>query len=260
MAGETDPHKAAAAAAPKMDPRMQGFLGNMGDERNITLKAAAEWCIAFCMADPENSNLLPAGASLALEDEARREWLRRYNAASETKPVPPIPPKVRPTRPSSPQENATPQTAAPTEETVVAATPAKKKATPAVKKDKPTAQNAPAATVSPADNATFIRSKPSQIRIGDAVHEVTTWRAVYVHLATALVDTGKGSEIPALFFKSEDKGAKRTAKLTDGRFLYVNLTADQALPRIRTLREALGVPVVAQFQSEDGVGPREMEL
>jgi len=255
-----DPHKAAAAAAaaaPKMDPRMQGFLGNMGVKRGITLKAAAEWCIAFCMADPENSDLLPPGTSLSLEDEARREWLHRYNAASETKPVVQPSTKVRPARP--PQESPAPVSPAAPEpaEQVVASTPAKKK--PAVvKKDKPVTPS-PAVTTSVTD-ATFIRSKPSQIRIGDAVHEVTTWRAVYVHLATALVDTGKGSTIPAIYFKAEDKGAKRTAKLADGRFLYVNLTADQVLPRIRTLREALGVPVITQFQSEDGVGPREMEL
>lgn len=205
---------------PKMDPRMQGFLQALGVNRRMTLRDAAEWCIAMAMADPENEEHLPPGRPLPVEELAREHRLRRYGEVAATREA-----LEKGTSPPAPE----PQQAVP---------PPKVEAPK--KPEAPRNENAHG----------YIGTRPSRLVLGGAESEVTTWRHVYCAVAEALIVEGKGAEIPDSFCKENEQNAKRVSRLSDGRWLYTNLTADQVVPRIRLLATALGKSLVVSYEQD----------
>lgn len=94
----------------------------------------------------------------------------------------------------------------------------------------------------------FTKSTATHVHVGNASTDVPSWRQAFLNIVHEAYAQGKASDIPETWFKAEK--SRLTSEQSDGRFLYVNLSTDQIISRIKNLRRILGTDIVVKYERE----------
>lgn len=153
---------------------------------------------------------------------AAEEVIRRAMAQTENAKFP---------RPE--EQDKTSSTPVPAEEPPTTATP-KAEAAPAT----PKAPKAPKAPKVAAETPDLDGVRPTAVRIeGDSI-EAKSWRQALIALTERAIAAGKFDDVPPNWIK--DAEHRTVSPLSNGKFLYTNLTGGQSFPRMRKLATILG--------------------